>query len=203
MRFLAMIPLFCLGAVTFCLTTVHGEADIPVADALSAEVLYDVDGAFVAEREFRDGNRAFYTAPPVIPHDLYPVSAGDCLTCHREEAVYFGKKSTRTPHPDWVNCTQCHMSARPIFEFVEADTVPTTWQGLSDPGEGTRAGVVAPPTMPHRKFLRENCQSCHSSESPFLSMRGPHPERSNCVQCHVADSTQEFQIDIQRALPTP
>jgi len=204
MRYLAVIPLLCAGAISFCLTVFHVGAETTHSTSSDSGQpgAVETDPAIVEERSVRASRRAFYTAPPVIPHELFPASAGDCLTCHREEGIYFGKVSSKTPHPDWVNCNQCHLPSRPAFAEVEAETAPSTWKGLDTPTDGTRAHVVAPPTMPHRKLLRENCQSCHSAQSPFASMRGPHPERSSCTQCHVAVSEHEFRIDHNALLPT-
>lgn len=202
MRYLAVIPLLCAGAISFCLTVFQVDAETaPPTLSPSARVV-DIDPVIAEERAARASRRAFYTAPPVIPHELFPASAGDCLTCHREEGIYFGKVSSKTPHPELVNCNQCHLPSRPAFAEVEAESPPTTWKGLESPTDGTRAHVVAPPTMPHRKLLREDCQSCHSAQSPFASMRGPHPERSSCTQCHVAVSNHEFRIDHSALLPT-
>ena len=203
MRYLALIPLLCAGAATFCVTAYRADADSPGAAAVTASHESTEGDVEYAERAARAANRAFYTAPPVIPHELYPSSAGDCLTCHREEGTFFGKTSTRTPHPQLTNCTQCHVASRPVFSETEAGGIETSWKGLDSPTEGTRAHLVAPPTMPHRKFLREDCQSCHSHRSPNVTMRGPHPERSSCSQCHVAVENSEFEIERVRSLPTP
>lgn len=202
MRYLLFMPLLCAGAITYCLTAMHVEAEVEQVSP-EQETPSPPEDEIATEREWRASHRAFYTAPPVIPHELYPVSAGDCLTCHREEGNFFGKTSTRTPHPQWVNCTQCHMPSQPAFSALTADPVETTWQGLESPTDGTRAHVVAPPTIPHRKLFREDCQSCHSSQSPFTSMRGPHPERSNCVQCHLPVSEHEFALKKVAELPAP
>ena len=203
MRYLALIPLLIAGAVTFCVTTVRVDAEDRSGDAVTSHPQPAVDAAVAAERAFRHEHRAFYTAPPVIPHELFPASAGDCLTCHREERQYFGKTSTKTPHPHWTNCNQCHLPSRPAFAQVEAEPVETTWTGLGTPTDGERISIVAPPTMPHRVLFREDCQSCHSHKSPFASMRGPHPERTNCIQCHVSGADLEFRLVSEEELPAP
>lgn len=204
MRYLAVIPILIAGAVTVCFTTFQADAQYkpPVRLATPGEEA-GLEARIAEERATREEHRAFYTAPPVIPHELYPVSAGDCLTCHREEREYFGKISTKTPHPQWTNCNQCHLPSRPAFTELEADPVDTSWQGLQAPTDGTRASVVAPPTMPHRKAFREDCQSCHSHRSPFVSLRGPHPERVSCTQCHVPLAEHEFRLESGEKLPAP
>ena len=41
-------------------------------------------------------------------------------------------------------------------------------------------------------FLRENCNSCHSSETPKTEIKGPHHQRTNCLQCHVMNEDLDF-----------
>ncbi len=58
--------------------------------------------------------RAFEGAPPFIPHDVEDEQT--CLDCHR-----LGENDAMiTPHPDRVNCLQCHitqdMSIKPFVE---------------------------------------------------------------------------------------
>ncbi len=154
------------------------------------------------EREARAARRAYYTAPRVIPHEMFPASAGDCLTCHKQEGAFFGKISPVTPHPQWSNCTQCHLPNTPAFKESEPVTPPdTSWQGLAAPTDGTRAHVVAPPVVPHRQFLRESCLTCHSQYSPYQSLRCPHPERTSCTQCHVSAGENEFRLESEKELP--
>jgi cytochrome c-type protein NapB len=49
------------------------------------------------------GTRAYAGAPPTIPHAL--PTRRECLGCHGE----YGGSPIRTPHPDRVNCRQCHV----------------------------------------------------------------------------------------------
>jgi cytochrome c-type protein NapB len=141
----------------------------------------------------RQANRAFYTAPPTIPH---PVAASakntSCRACHLAVMTLGRRVSVPTPHPQFSNCQQCHVAQLgPVAQL--ADTGPSTnWRGLEEPTEGTRTQPKAPPAIPHRTFLRDRCGVCHAANHPRPSMRGPHPERSNCRQCHVADREREF-----------
>lgn len=48
------------------------------------------------------GGRAQPTAPPTIPHPT--AMRGDCMSCHGTR----GAAPLRTPHPERVNCQQCH-----------------------------------------------------------------------------------------------
>jgi cytochrome c-type protein NapB len=56
--------------------------------------------------------------------------------------------------------------------------------GTKAPLKGTRAWPQAPPTMPHRTLMREDCLSCHGPQGLF-GLRTPHPDRRSCTQCHV------------------
>lgn len=149
-----------------------------------------------AARAQRAALRAFYTAPPVMPHDRSLLRNHDCQYCHSEVREFKSTErlSTKTPHAQMSNCMQCHVAVEaPVGEAAEP--VATSWQGLEEPGAGDRAHLLAPPTLPHRLFLRENCLSCHSTESPYVFMRCTHPERSNCLQCHVPGLDNEFRLD--------
>jgi len=140
----------------------------------------------------REDLRAFYTAPPVIPHEVGDRDSDECLHCHDEIKKLKDRVSVVTPHPQFSNCQQCHVS------IMSRDGVPgeepvNSWAGLEEPKEGTRAHEFAPPTQPHRTFLREDCNVCHSNANPNEEVTGPHRQRSNCAQCHVlTDPSVEF-----------
>ena len=53
--------------------------------------------------------------------------------------------------------------------------------------KGQRAFAGAPPTIPHTLWLRGNCLACHGAFG-FAELQTSHPERANCVQCHVPRS---------------
>lgn len=50
------------------------------------------------------GTRAWPQAPPTIPHATF--MRGNCLSCHGPQ----GAHALRTPHPERVACTQCHVA---------------------------------------------------------------------------------------------
>ena len=62
---------------------------------------------FAGWREPERGTRSYDGAPPTVPHALH--TRGHCLGCHGE----LGGSPIRTPHPDRVNCRQCHVEMRP------------------------------------------------------------------------------------------
>jgi cytochrome c-type protein NapB len=55
---------------------------------------------------------------------------------------------------------------------------------------GSRAHPGAPPVIPHKVFMRENCLSCHSGPGGREEIRTTHPERTRCMQCHVGSVVQ-------------
>lgn len=133
--------------------------------------------------------RAFYTAPPVIPHEIESRDSRDCSRCHLNVTrLDDGRIASQTPHPQFSNCLQCHV---PGLEDTY-NTDQSHWQGLEEPRRGDRWFTTTPPTIPHRVRLRENCLSCHGPENPDTRIRTPHPERTSCLQCHVPDYRNQF-----------
>ncbi len=183
--------IFCLVVLAALAVWATGAPE-PAAPPKSTDAL-EGEQVLELERAQRAELRAFYTAPPAIPHDPTLLSTNDCLTCHGEVRELSERTSPKTPHPHLTNCTQCHVSSYPAFG-EKAAPVKSTWQGLEQPYGGAQARPVAPPVIPHRIFLRENCTACHSPSSPYESLRSPHPERSRCLQCHVPDGEVEFQL---------
>lgn len=164
-----------LAAVSCTTTTPDGEGDVALS-AAGAE---------------RAALRAFYTAPPVIPHEVEDRGNESCGYCHHEEDEDGNQVALSVPHATFSNCRQCHVTFEPPFEVDDVE-LDTSWIGLREPARGRRAHEGAPPTMPHRVFLRENCLSCHGPEGLTEGMATSHPERTNCSQCHVADVMHEF-----------
>lgn len=156
---------------------------------------------FGAERSARQGqeranyrrtHREYDGAPPVIPHAVAALGRQDCLTCHRE-GIDLGEEgiAPRTPHAERANCQQCHveqLEGKALF-------VANSFAGLRHPSAGTRAYPGAPPTVPHPRGGRENCIGCHGA-SGGSPIRTPHPDRVNCLQCHVTqDAAAELFAD--------
>jgi cytochrome c-type protein NapB len=132
-------------------------------------------------RAYRRVQRAYDGAPPVIPHAVEALQRQDCLACHAEGLLLpDGGLAPRTPHPENVNCRQCHVEQPGRGDGLAANR----FAGLRYPGRGTRAYAGAPPTIPHPLAGRRNCLGCHGDlgGSPI---RTPHPDRVNCAQCHV------------------
>ncbi len=64
--------------------------------------------AFVGAVE-QQGRRAWFEAPPEIPHDLH--MRNDCRSCHGPR----GEPALRTSHPERANCLQCHALSSPAM----------------------------------------------------------------------------------------
>lgn len=140
-------------------------------------------------------NRAYAGAPPRIPHEMLAsgISMGgkDCLQCHQNGGYVkrFEAYAPVTPHPQLINCNQCHVPANTDRLFKES-----TFTRAEEPEKGQAAMEGAPPVIPHKLLMRENCLSCHAGPSAPREIRTTHPERVNCRQCHVpASSGEEFK----------
>ena len=124
--------------------------------------------------------RAFMGVPPVIPHKLEKLDI--CGNCHDEGASLRDGIAGKRPHANLLSCTQCHIEA--VSErFGEVVDSPNTFRGLREPIGGPPAFVGAPPAIPHPTAMRNRCLGCHGRLG-LPAIRTPHPERTNCRQCH-------------------
>ena len=63
-------------------------------------------------------NRAYHGAPPSIPHPVNEHQslggANDCLKCHENGGFVekYNAYTPVTPHPELVNCRQCHVDSK-------------------------------------------------------------------------------------------
>lgn len=134
---------------------------------------------------------AFWGAPPLMPHTF----AGDrdgryCLECHARKTRIEKRYNAivPVPHAEYTQCQQCHVSGVDRSDAVFREN---SFVGLERPGKGTRAHPMAPPTVPHKTFMRDNCLSCHGPTGR-QRIASPHPYRSQCQQCHVTDATKNY-----------
>lgn len=144
--------------------------------------------------------RLFDGAPPIVPHEIDGRHA--CMDCHAEgDAVDNGEMATITPHPELENCRQCHVPQAVVAAFVDNEFTGELYP------TGQRAHTEAPLLIPHPLTLRENCPSCHGSDSAEASLRTSHPERIRCQQCHVPlhegwpGPRSNLEIDPWRTVP--
>ncbi|PCH75260.1 MAG: cytochrome C [Flavobacteriaceae bacterium] len=150
----------------------------------------EMNANFKAGRTLKEyyKNRAFYGAPPYIPHPIAVdgiVGDKTCLKCH-ENGGYVSKYDAFapvSPHPEKVNCRQCHVLQKTTGFFVEENTL-----SYVRPPIGNTAFTGAPPIIPHQIQLHENCLACHAGPAAPKEIRVNHPERSNCRQCHVLNN---------------
>lgn len=152
------------------------------------------EGALKTSAKGRAVRRLYDGSPPVIPHK--PMGA-DCTTCHTMEGIAVEGVGYAPPSPhaktrgmsDISRCEQCHVWRQSDELFRE-----NSFAGLAqDLRKGRRLYDGAPPVMPHKAFMRENCLACHSGPAAREEIRTPHPERPRCTQCHVEQrETAEF-----------
>lgn len=145
-------------------------------------------GSERAERNERSG-RAFDGAPPVIAHETFGAA---CESCHHPNGPRVPELgyAPRSPHQEtagmqFSRCQQCH-----VFQNAEGVWRSSTFEGLPQPTVfAHRAHPLAPPTIPHPVFMRENCLACHDGPAARDAIRTDHPERTRCRQCHVEQAT--------------
>ena len=151
----------------------------------------DRDGAVKSTATVRAARRAYDGAPPTIPHVLFGMG---CSACHnaRGLAVPDVGFAPASPHAgtaavgETARCRQCHVLRTTDDVFVKSEFVGLA-QGLQS---GARATTGAPPTIPHRRLMRENCLACHDGAGAREEIRTSHPERMRCRQCHVPVTTR-------------
>ena len=141
-----------------------------------------------------DSRRAYPGAPPIIPHPLFEdrtMGGKSCLGCHRDGGFVPPMKAYApvTPHPDMLNCRQCHVPQKDERPFAAG----SAWEKISGPVVNQEAMPAGPPPIPHALDMRTNCVACHGGPGAVAEIRSPHPERSNCRQCHVPQSHGVFR----------
>lgn len=172
--------------------TMLTAAAISVFLFLQASDDESADAAWTA----RNLRRAYHGAPPVIAH---PPQSGKCVRCHTTTGAARPPLglAPANPHQNTLgvnaesNCRQCHAFQKSDEVFVQND-----FETVAVASSGSRAWSHAPPTIPHRLFMREACAACHTGESARHEIRCTHPNRSRCLQCHAVKSTvNEFTAE--------
>jgi len=166
---------------TFRLLLLWLAAGAAGCDALTSEAPVGPTSTLVrSQRRLYDG------APPVIPHVPLNIKCTACHTDTGKEAPPLGF-APANPHAKTEglsatsNCQQCHVFRRQEEVFAESD-----FRGVAQQfAKADRLYPGAPPVIPHRVFMRENCTSCHSGPVARPEIRCSHPQRVNCRQCHV------------------
>lgn len=131
-------------------------------------------------------NRAYSGAPPSIPHPVKEersMGGNTCLQCHQNGGFVekFNAYTPVTPHPEMINCRQCH-----VAQVSQTQFVGNTFYKKAAPDVGTNNALEgSPPVIPHPLQMRENCLACHAGPSAVEELWVDHPQRINCRQCHV------------------
>jgi len=156
-------------------------------------LLREVDPAIIRSRDpealsralaERMRRRAYAGAPPVVPHPIDQVSAASCLACHEDGLrVEERRVAPAMSHEFLANCTQCHVAAV-TPELPDREAFGNDFLGSQPSREGPRAWAGAPPQIPHRLHMRQDCASCHGRNGR-AALRTDHIERRSCTQCHV------------------
>ena len=123
-------------------------------------------------------NRAYHGAPPSIPHPVKEersMGGNTCLQCHQNGGFTekFNAYAPVTPHPEMINCRQCHVPQNTQTLFKE-----TNFHKVSAPEAGINNALQgSPPVIPHQIQMRENCLSCHAGPDAAVASRGSarHP----------------------------
>ena len=221
MKRLGIISLFILLFIAFIVVwnfsyqTGLQEAYIPIDNSHSTPVIPVESGVFqrsdyaldyanmpVDEAHQRTldkyyNNRAFNGAPPSIPHPVKEeLSMGEntCLQCHQNGGFTekFNAYAPVAPHPEMINCRQCHVAqnSQTIFKDSNFKKSAVPLVGINNALQGS------PPVIPHQIQMRENCLACHAGPSAPKEIRVTHPERINCMQCHVPNNKSETDIGV-------
>lgn len=131
--------------------------------------------------------RAYDGAPPVIPHALQTAA---CVVCHDDRGREVPGMGMAPANPHGATpgigkagrCLQCHLvasQAPPLAGSAFVGLGRVSWRG-------SRMYPGAPPVVPHRLFMREDCLACHAGPAARPEIRTTHPERTRCLQCHLA-----------------
>lgn len=127
--------------------------------------------------------RYYAYAPPFIPHQ---VKNPECLDCHKDGLIVEGFKAPVTPHAEFLNCQQCHIKVGKGKNLFKQNR----FAGVQEPKRLRKPQPAGPPLIPHRTFMREKCLVCHSDVSRSEVIQTTHPERLNCLQCHVEQDSE-------------
>jgi len=162
-----LAALLLLVVVAGCASPDTAKVDVP-----------GVSGAEKSAALVRAERRLFDGAPPVIPHERFGPA---CLSCHGERGMSVPGVGYSPPSPhgstaSMGRCEQCH-----VFQPGGKPWRESSFVGLrQDLRRGQRLNPLAPPVIPHRVFMRENCRACHAGPAAREEIRTSHPERPRC-----------------------
>ncbi len=219
--FISLFVLVMMGILMVFFSAIRQEMEdlheSPIETVLTPSIYTDKEVFYQSEKalEYKNmpegnrslqenyANRAYPGAPPIIPHKVFAeneVGGKTCLQCHQNGGytAEFEAYAPIAPHPDFVNCRQCH-----VAQTTDEVFRPTEWKKKEFPKLHQAALPGAPPRIPHTLQLRGNCLSCHAGSAAPVEIRTTHPERINCRQCHVAiENPVEFMRPKPNAQPS-
>jgi len=155
-------------------------------------------------RDKRSILRAYDGAPPQVPHSTTQTAYSKCLICHEKGFTLKDEQSEGindrvvgpiVPHPNWVNCVQCHVPQNTEKKFVKSTFEPyriTRIKPKPDPSVDPAENSGPPPQMPHAMQNRENCKVCHASSTGSLAIKSPHGDRDGCQYCHMESESAKI-----------
>ncbi|MEX0363394.1 MAG: nitrate reductase cytochrome c-type subunit [Allomuricauda sp.] len=103
-------------------------------------------------------NRAYPGAPPSIPHPVQKerdLGGNVCLQCHQKGGFVqkFDAYAPISPHPEMINCRQCHVTQNSKGLFAE-----TAFTKVSPPQVGVNNALLRRRAMiPLAWTMRESC----------------------------------------------
>lgn len=147
----------------------------------------DRDAARAGALSLRDERRPYDGAPPPMPHSAeFGAGTKQCTDCHTD-GVHIGERVARPmSHAPLANCTQCHVESQHAL-FGPPRPYSNAFEGARPAPTGTAHGPGHPPPIPHAVWMRTRCLSCHG-EFGYPGLRTSHPERAQCMQCHLPES---------------
>ena len=177
-------------------------AALSLAAATAACGVADDAGPSKSPASVRAERRAYDGAPPTIPHEAFGMT---CTSCHNEQGMEVADVGFAPPSPHEATagmsaisrCRQCHVFTSGADEFAVNLFIPLR----QDLRRGQRLNDLAPPTIPHKTFMRDNCAACHTGTAAREEIRTTHPERIRCRQCHVPAETRT--VFVSGASPGP
>lgn len=159
-----------------------------------------LEGKVVANRITRDQLRLYDGAPPTIPHEIDGLGRERCLACHADGAALSNdgqRPAPITPHPNQINCIQCHVPQSGAGPFKDSSFVAL--RPIARPERTTNP--IGPPYIPHRLQDREDCATCHLGDTAVPELVPAHGLRTNCTQCHVRPDTKLGDFVAKSAQP--
>lgn len=143
----------------------------------------------------RAARRAYDGAPPTIPHAIAQGGAAACMDCHGEGLRIREATAPMIAHRTLTSCTQCHVVQEAPMpgtpSVADPRLVDNSFTGMASPTAGP-SWSMAPPQIPHKTAMREQCLSCHGPLGAD-PMRSTHPSRESCTQCHTPSAELDFR----------